>query len=230
MARATRTKSEREYVKTIIHSLSLQRLTDYEIVEYLHKIKIARPTVTAIRNNLERSAEKWYIDLRQSRYKYVATYKERIDALLSYQRKLNQILSFYFNPPFRVIYTDTVIRAIAELHRIEISLFNLCKQLRALDIVDNTVKNALQQQQEPSLDDVYGREIAPWNNPPWLQCNVCSHWWKNQELLDTHKIRESGLDKLPPDIEANERHNWYQCDICKRWWEGEKLLDAHKVR
>ena len=71
-----------------------------EIVDYLRdekQIEIARSTVNSIKNQIEKQAEKWYIALRQSRYKYVASYKERIDSLFSYQKKLNQIIDFYMH-------------------------------------------------------------------------------------------------------------------------------------
>jgi hypothetical protein len=84
--RHTFTKSEREYVKALVHSLSLKRLTDQEIVQWSHdekQIDLDRSTVSKMRNQIEQNAEKWYIELRQSRYKYIATYKERLDSLLS---------------------------------------------------------------------------------------------------------------------------------------------------
>ena len=125
MERSKRTKSEQEYVKAIIQGLSLQRLTDKEIVDYLHnekQIPIGRSTVTCIRNNIEKQAEKWYIELRKSSYKFIATYKERIDSLLSYQKKLHDIISHTKKD-------EVKIRAISELHSIEMDLFNLWKQL-----------------------------------------------------------------------------------------------------
>jgi DNA-directed RNA polymerase specialized sigma54-like protein len=78
------TKSERECVKGIIHNLSFQRLTDQEIVQWLldeKKIDIDRSTVSKMRNQVETKAEKWYIELKKSTYKFVAVYKERIDSL-----------------------------------------------------------------------------------------------------------------------------------------------------
>ena len=72
MERNTHSKSEQEYVKALIQGLSLQRLTDQEIVDYLRnekQIQIGRSTVTIIKNNIQKQAEKWYIELRQSRYK-----------------------------------------------------------------------------------------------------------------------------------------------------------------
>jgi hypothetical protein len=40
-------------------------------------------------------------------------------------------------PPDQMLYTDIVIRAISELHRIEMSIFSLWKQLPDLEIIDN---------------------------------------------------------------------------------------------
>ena len=90
------TKPEREYVKGIVHNLSFQRLTDQEIVQWLHdekEIDIDRSTVSKMRNHVELKAEKWYIELKQSTFKYIAVYKERIDSLFSYQKKLHEIIS-----------------------------------------------------------------------------------------------------------------------------------------
>jgi len=56
------TKPEREYVRGIVHNLSFQRLTDQEIVQWLHEekeIDIDRSTVSKMRNQVETKAEKW---------------------------------------------------------------------------------------------------------------------------------------------------------------------------
>ena len=126
------TKPEREYVRGIVHNLSFQRLTDQEIVQWLHdekQIDLDRSTVSKMRNHVELKAEKWYIELKQSTFKYIAIYKERIDSLFSYQKKLHEIINVTKKP-------EVQLRAISELHSIEMSIFSLWKQLPALDIVD----------------------------------------------------------------------------------------------
>ncbi len=97
-------------------------------------MKSTRSTVTGIKNKIEKEAERWYIELRNSRYKYIATYKERLDSLFSYQRKLNDIISTARKP-------ETQIRAISELHSIEKSIFSLWKQLPNLNIEDSKNDN-----------------------------------------------------------------------------------------
>ena len=85
---ATFTKSEREYVKGIVHNLSLQRLSDGEIVQWLHdekQIDIHTSTVSKMKTQIDRTAEKWYIQLRNSTYRYIAHFKERLT--LSYPIK-----------------------------------------------------------------------------------------------------------------------------------------------
>ena len=113
------TKSDKEYIKGLVHNLALQRLTDQEITEHLQSkgMNIARSTVCTIRNKIEKESEKWYVELRESRCKYLATYKERLDSLMSYQRKLNNIVEICTS---NNIYHDTVIKAISELHKIEL--------------------------------------------------------------------------------------------------------------
>jgi hypothetical protein len=189
--------SGREYVNGIVHNLSLQRLTDQEIVDWLReekKISLDRSTISKMRNREEQQAEKWYIELKESRYKYIANYKAILDSLLSYQKKLNQIIEFYLQPPMQILYPDTIIKAVAELHRIEVSMFNIWRQLPDFDIVDKVKQQKEETQEEDrnlhvvSIEDINGVEEIPeedkkyWHN--WIQCNGCKRWWRGQELLD----------------------------------------------
>jgi hypothetical protein len=132
--RHTWTKAERQYINGIVHNYSLQRWTDQDIVNYLQnekKIKIGRSTVTKIKNQVEEEAGDWFLALRQSGTKYVAVYKERLDSLLSYQKKLHDIISSTEKPEVQV-------RAISELHSIEMSLYNLFKELPQFEIKPDT--------------------------------------------------------------------------------------------
>lgn len=69
-----------------------------------------------------KEAGEWYLELRESGTKTIAFFKERLDSLLSYQKKLNEILTTCEVPEIRI-------RAIAELHRIEMSLHTIFQEL-----------------------------------------------------------------------------------------------------
>jgi hypothetical protein len=174
------TISEKLYIRGIVHNLSLQRWTDQEIAQYLQsekQIEIARSTVTGIRNNIEKQAEKWYRELQQSRYKYIAVYKERLDSLMSYQKKLNQIIDFYLDPPHKILYSDTIIRAVAELHKIELSILNLWRELPTFHL-----------QLDPKRDkDLIGLEDEPTTKQPYIRCIGCRNWFKDYQILEVHQ-------------------------------------------
>jgi hypothetical protein len=123
--RASFTKAEREYVKGLVRNLSFQRLTDREIVQWLHdekQIHLNRSTISKMRIQVEKEATKWYVGIRETGSKYVAIYKERLDSLLYYQKRLHEIISQVSSP-------EIVLRAISELHRIEMSLHTLFKEI-----------------------------------------------------------------------------------------------------
>jgi hypothetical protein len=105
-----------------------------------------------MRNHVELKAEKWYIELKQSTYKYIAIYKERIDSLFSYQKKLHEIISTTKKPKVQL-------RAISELHSIEMSIFSLWKQLPDLQI-DDSRDNTNHDRNEYEYDNV-GRHGLP---------------------------------------------------------------------
>ena len=142
------TNSEREYVKGLVHNLSFQRWTNQQIVNYLtkeKKIVISRSTVSRIKNQVERNAEKWYIELKRTSYRYIALYKERLDSLFYYQNKLHQIIEGTKKP-------DTQLRAIHELHMLDLSIFNLWRQLPQFDIVDKPQEK--EEEEEEVLDEI----------------------------------------------------------------------------
>jgi hypothetical protein len=131
------TKAESNFLQGIVHGLTLDRFSDSEIVQYLkdqHNISIERSTVYKIRKRIEKEGKTWYDQLRQSDYKYIYTYKERIDSLNRYQRKLNEILNKKENSDLLKI------QAIKELHKIEISLAQLYGNLSNI-VIDYSNNN-----------------------------------------------------------------------------------------
>ena len=123
-------------------------MEDQEITDYLNKEKgktLSRSAVTQIRNRMERRAEKWYLELRESRYRYVAMFKDRIDSLLSYQKKLHEIIASTYpdaeGEGEREQRPEVKIKAIAELHAIDVTLFQMWKQLPNLYVNNNITVN-----------------------------------------------------------------------------------------
>jgi hypothetical protein len=143
MAHNRSTKAQKEYVKAIVQQLSLQRFSDTEIVQFLAEkgIKLARNTVNGIKKQSEKSAEKWYIELKKSSYKYIATYKERLDSLLSYQKQLQDIVTTTKKE-------DTKIRALSTIATIEMNIFTIWKQLPELSIVDRVKQPAAEEEEK----------------------------------------------------------------------------------
>ena len=196
----TSSRPQKQYVKAVVHQLSLQRLSDIEISEYLAKEKgiiLARCTVNQIKKGIERQTAKWYIELKQSQNKYIANYKERLDSLLSYQKILHGIIATTKRE-------EVKIRAISELTTIEIHIFNLWKQLPDLDIVGDKTKQLQKEQEQEQeqdtppivdIEDINGVEAMPeadkklWHN--WIQCDGCKRYWRGEELLAYHKRKST---------------------------------------
>ena len=227
--RHTFTKSEREYVKALVHGLSLKRITDQEIVQWLHdekEIDLDRSTVSKMRNQIEQNAEKWYIELRQSRYKYIATYKERLDSLLSYQKKLHDIIS-------NTNKDEVKLRAISELHSIEMSIFSLWKQLPALDIVDT------KDNKDDHSDKYQYDNVGPTGLP-----RAISYGPEEDERLDRKayfalkegdgpldaRFKASMDEKYGLPNEPWDDPKWIQCPSCNRWFKTTVRLEVHVGR
>ena len=226
MERRKVAKSEKQYLRGIIHNLSLQKWTDQDIVDYLRdekSIDIGRSTVTKIKNQISKEAEKWYIELRQSTYKYIATYKERIDSLLSYQKKLHDIV-------FNTKKDEVKIRAISELHSIEMDLFNLWKQLPDLDIVDQE-RESSPNREVPPVDYQEGYDTEPWPStiddkpkpkPKPIEEKPIAVAPIVSAALVTEK--QEGKD----GDEGGEGWNLLKCPTCQRSFYNNFTLSAHQ--
>jgi hypothetical protein len=89
------TPAEKQYLRGIINTLALEKNEDAEIQQYLNQkgIDIEKSTIGKIRRSIAKEAEKWYVELRKSRYLYVAHFKERIDTTYRVEKKLWDILN-----------------------------------------------------------------------------------------------------------------------------------------
>jgi len=215
------TKTEKQYLRGVIHNLSFQRLTDQEIVQWLHdekQINLDRSTVSKIRNRVEQQAEKWYIELKQSRYKYIVTYKERIDSLLSYQKNLHEIISSSKKPEVQV-------RAISELHSIEMSIFSLWKQLPNLEMVDNGSQNNSSFYSTPgctcttSGHDIISDCKCRYCLTVWCPTSLNQDWCPNLDC--GHGIKGSKFEPW------DEHNKWIKCPTCTQWFKSQEILDVH---
>ena len=234
MERRKVAKSEKQYLRGIIHNLSLQKWTDQDIVDYLRdekSIDIGRSTVTKIKNQISKEAEKWYIELRQSTYKYIATYKERLDSLLSYQKKLHDIIS-------NTKKDEVKIRAISELHSIEMDLFNLWKQLPDLDIVDQERESKLNHK-VPPVD--YGEPVVGYDTEPWGS-PIDDKTKPKPEPIEEKPIEIAAAPIVSAALEVTEKQedkgkegdgdgwNLLKCPTCQRSFYNNFTLSAHQCK
>jgi hypothetical protein len=145
------TKAERYLAKVIIAHLTFERYTEREIVEELHKrdppINLSKTAIHDIRVSLEKQAEKWYIHLRDSRYKYLATYKDRIDSLFKYQNMLHQAIQ---NKEIDKM------SAIKELHRLERTIKDIYKDIPQIGIQNDV--STIPAEEEPELESIQSTE------------------------------------------------------------------------
>jgi hypothetical protein len=135
--------------------------------------------ISKIRNQAEEDAASWYSKLRDSGATHIAIYKDRLDSLLSYQKKLHEIINQFGNAP------ELVIRAIAELQGIEISFHNLMKELPSVgsEIVQDS---QLLKIEEEIKKRMLGLQEEPWTTTHYLQCSEYKKRFKDREDLYHH--------------------------------------------
>ena len=115
------TNAERITVKSIVANLSIKRIPDAEIInEIFAKTNktITRMELWNIRQRIKKDSYHWYKTMREGQYEYIHEFKERINEILSLQKKHHQIIdSNEDNPALQQT-------SLAELHRLNITLSN----------------------------------------------------------------------------------------------------------
>ncbi len=115
------TAGEVRLIKSIVATLSIKRIPDPEIIAEIKRQidkKITRQTLYNIRQRIKKESHKWYKTMREGEYEYIHEFKERINEIMSLQKKHHQIIDNNEHNP-------TVQQAsLAELHRLNITLSN----------------------------------------------------------------------------------------------------------
>ena len=227
-------KSQKQYVRGIIHNLSLQRWTDQEITNYLNNEKgttLSRSAVTQIRDRMEKHAEKWYFELRESRYRYVAMFKERIDSLLSYQKKLHEIITSTSTDAEgeHEPRPEVKIKAISELHAIEVTLFTMWKSLPNLYVNNSIAVNCVPITAEPEPAATEERGYESTQIPPVDEIDERNRF--DRWSIDSRPMSSEYVAKMKAKYGIRDglwlADSYVQCPDCKRWFESESSRSSH---
>ena len=228
------TREQRQYIRGIIQNLALQRWQDQEIVDYLNNeknITLSRSAVTRIRIRIERQAEKWYFELRESRYRYVAMFKDRIDSCYHIKRNCMRLLSASTSTDAEREHEqrpEVKIRAISELHAIEVTLFTMWKQLPNLYVNNNitvnhapvSVRSATRAAEERGYEST---QIPPVDYPD--ERERFDKWTLEGKPMSAKYIMEMKSKYGIPSLATGATH--VQCPDCKRWFENENFKVNH---
>ena len=116
------TVAERAFVKSIVGTLSIKRISDLEIVnEVFNQTNktLSKSGLHNVRQSIKRESYKWYKTMREGEYEYIHEFKERINEILFLQKKHHEIVENNSTNP-QIQQTS-----LAELHRLSITLSNL---------------------------------------------------------------------------------------------------------
>jgi alpha-galactosidase/6-phospho-beta-glucosidase family protein len=115
------TIEERTLVKSLVATLTLKRMTDNEIIEEIQRQTnetITRSGLYKIKQQIKKESYDWYKNMREGQHEYIHEFKERIDEILSLQKKHHEIIEKNEHNP-QIQQTS-----LAELHKLSIILSN----------------------------------------------------------------------------------------------------------
>jgi hypothetical protein len=97
-------------------------MPDSEIIKEIHhqtNKTICTRSLYDLKQSIKKESYHWYKTMREGQYEYIHEFRERIDEILSLQKKHHQIIdSNEHNPQIQQT-------SLAELHRLSITLSNL---------------------------------------------------------------------------------------------------------
>ena len=114
------TSAERILLKSIVAILSIKRIPESEIIkEIFHQTNknITTRYFFYLKQQIKKESYHWYKTMREGEYEYIHEFKERINEIISLQKKHHEIIDNSPNPTIQQA-------SLAELHRLNITLSN----------------------------------------------------------------------------------------------------------
>ena len=108
-------------IESIVANLLIKRIPESEIIQEITRQTgktISRVMLFYIKQRIKRESYHWYKTMREGEYEYLHEFKERINEIMDLQKKLHSIIDNNEN------YPGIQINAIAELHKLNITLSN----------------------------------------------------------------------------------------------------------
>ena len=109
------TTAERALVKSIVATLSIKRIPEVEIIKAIFdqtNKTLSKSGLFRVKQQIKRESYKWYKTMREGEYEYIHEFKERMNEIMSLQRKHHEIID---NNPMNPQIQQT---SLAELHRL----------------------------------------------------------------------------------------------------------------
>jgi len=115
--------AEREFIKSLIAAASIKRLTDKEIIEDIQKHfpdrgAVTRNYLTKMRTSIKKQSYQWFNEMRQGKYDYIHTFRERMNEIIDLQKWHQNIINDN-KLPISVKQVSAI-----ELHKLNLSLAN----------------------------------------------------------------------------------------------------------
>ncbi len=127
---------------------------------------------------------------------------------------------------------EVQIRAISELHSIEMSIFSLWKQLPALDVVDTNKDD--HNSEEYQYDNVgpsgLPRAISYGSEEDERQDRAVFFGWKEGDAPLNGRFKSMMEEKYGVPVEPWDVTKWIQCSSCNRWLKNTVRLEMHTGR
>ena len=89
------TRSERSLEKSILSALSVKKIPDSEIIKEIEQQtnkRIGRRSIYDLRQSIKKESYHWYKTMRTSQDEYIHEFMERINEIMSLQKKYHQII------------------------------------------------------------------------------------------------------------------------------------------
>jgi hypothetical protein len=142
------TYAERALVKSIVATLTIEKIPESEIINEIYRQTNKTLTKTSlfyIKQSIKKESAKWYGIMRENKYEYIHAFKERIDEILWLQRKHHEIIASDKES------TSNKQSSLAELHRLNITLSNYFSVVP--NITNDITISTIPETNKASIDD-----------------------------------------------------------------------------
>ena len=179
-------KSKRQQ---LVAQCLIDRLTEVETQKYIYdhtNNQVSIGTIERDKRRISEQATRFFYLLAKDNHEYNSKLKITLDSLESTLSDLKQEYNNSTDITIKLKLADSLLKYEKEVFEYYKYLPTINQLEPEPEYTNTNTNTSAEPAQDNAIEELYGLEVAPWDDNDWLQCDICKRWFKNDSIIKAH--------------------------------------------